>query len=462
MTHRLKSHVCGSPIDSDQRRNISTNPARHLIPRNISGPRSTADFGLRLRFHRRQRHCPGRGFHSLAQEFSKQENNSADLCRVQYLLSIRTIRDHLEDTAVTVVGLCIFFYDCNPLRVLYNYPSSMRAPGIRDGKGSADALFIEYGVPDPHPEKDQIIIRIKAFGLNRMDIMQREGRYPYNLLPESGNIMGVEFSGLIEQLGPDCIGDIKVGHEAFGLAYGGAYAEKICVSESMLMLMPSNLSFEEAAGVPETFFTAIQAVHLVGDMQPGQTVLIHAGASGVGQSAIQVAKVAGASKIFTTAGTDEKCELCKSLEAGFAINYRTSDFVEVIQEVTNGRGVDFIVDLVGRDYWHKNIRVAAMDSRIVIVALMSGSQIDNFNMRDLLNKRICLMTTTLRTRNAEYQRRLRDSFVEKMMPHLASGKVKAVVDKVYDWTEVSNAHKRMESNVNTGKIICVVNSDKTT
>jgi putative PIG3 family NAD(P)H quinone oxidoreductase len=331
----------------------------------------------------------------------------------------------------------------------------MKAIGVRNGKGDADALYVEDGVPDPILEKDKVLVRIRAFGLNRMDIMQREDRYPYPLLPESGKIMGVEFSGTVEATGPDCNGSFKPGDEVFGLAYGGAYAQKIAVSEKMLMYKPSNLSWEEAAGIPETFFTAIQAIHLVGGLQPGQTVLIHAGASGVGQSAIQVAKLGGASAIFTTAGTDEKCKLCKSLGADHAINYRTMDFADVVSKETNGRGVDLIIDLVGRDYWHRNTALAAMDSRIVLVAAMSGSQIDNFNLRALLNKRIWVMATTLRTRDAQYQGRLRDTFVEKIMKPLSSGQVKTVVDKVYPWSQISEAHKRMEANVNAGKIICV-------
>ncbi|PWY90228.1 quinone oxidoreductase putative [Aspergillus heteromorphus CBS 117.55] len=333
----------------------------------------------------------------------------------------------------------------------------MKAVGVRNGKGNADALFIEDGIPDPVPVGNRVLVRIRAFGLNRMDIMQREDRYPYPLLPESGKIMGVEFSGIVEEKGPECSDDFKVGDKVFGLAYGGAYAQKIAVSEKMLMHLPANLAFEEAAGVPETFFTAIQAVHLVGNLQPGQSVLIHAGASGVGQSAIQVAKVGGASQIFTTAGSDEKCQLCRSLGADFAVNYRSGeDFAAVVQRETHGRGVDLIVDLVGRDYFHRNMASAAMDSRMVLVAALSGSKVDDFDLRALLNKRIWLLATTLRTRDADYQGQLRDLFCEKILPHITAQEVRTTVDKVYPWTEVADAHKRLESNVNAGKIICIV------
>ncbi|KAE8446015.1 hypothetical protein EG329_012654 [Mollisiaceae sp. DMI_Dod_QoI] len=327
----------------------------------------------------------------------------------------------------------------------------MRAVAVKGGRGNADALFIDGDMPDPTVRPNDILVRIKAFGLNRMDIMQREDKYPYPLLPESGKIMGVEFSGIVEGKS-----DFKSGDRVFGLAYGGAYAQKISVSEKMLMHMPSEMSFETAAGIPETYFTAIQALHLVGDLQPGQSVLIHAGASGVGQAAIQVARRGGASKIFTTAGSDEKCSLCKSLGADVVINYRSQDFADVIAKETRGKGIDLIIDLVGRDYWHRNTASAAMDSKMVLVAAMSGSMIDDFNLRALLNKRIWVLATTLRTRNADYQGKLRDKFVELALDHLANGRMKITVDKVFPWTEISQAHKRMEANINAGKIICVV------
>ena len=206
----------------------------------------------------------------------------------------------------------------------------------------------------------------------------------------------------------------------------------------------------------KTYFTAIQAIHLVGGLKAGQSVLVHAGASGVGQSAIQVARAGGASIIFTTAGTDEKCSLCKSLGADIAVNYRKEDFSEVIKKETNGRGIDLIVDLVGRDYWHRNTASAAMDSKIVLVAAMSGSIIDEFNLRALLNKRIWVLATTLRVRDATYHEKLRDEFIALALDHLAAGRMKITVDKVFPWSQISEAHKRMEANINAGKIICTV------
>lgn len=208
----------------------------------------------------------------------------------------------------------------------------------------------------------------------------------------------------------------------------------------------------------QTYFTAIQAIHLVGGLEKGQSVLIHAGASGVGQAAIQVAHIGGASKIVATAGTDRKCDLCRSLGADIAINYKTDDFADVIKNEFDGRGVNLIIDLVGQSYWHRNTESAAMEGKIVLVAAMSGSMIEGFNLRALLNKRLWVLATTLRTRNSDYQGKLRDKFVEVAIDNLRTGKMKVTVDCVFPWTEISAAHKRMESNANAGKIICLVDS----
>lgn len=221
--------------------------------------------------------------------------------------------------------------------------------------------------------------------------------------------------------------------------------------------MPENMSFEFAAGVPETYFTAIQAVHLIGTLEKGQSILVHAGASGVGQAVIQVARLGGASKIITTAGSEEKCNLCKSLGADVAINYRNEDFAEVVKRETDGKGVNLIIDLVGADYWHRNMESAAMEGKMVLVAAMSGAFVENFNIRALMNKRLWVMATTLRTRSPDYQVVLRNKFVELMMKPLEEGKAKITVDKVYPWIEISEAHKRMEANISAGKIICTIN-----
>ncbi|GAM37291.1 hypothetical protein TCE0_023f07095 [Talaromyces pinophilus] len=289
-------------------------------------------------------------------------------------------------------------------------------------------MFIDDTVPDPALKGDRIIVRVKAFSLNRMDIWQRQQAYPYKLPEEThGNIIGVECSGIVEQLGPECsTKSFKAGDRVFGLVYGGAYAEKVSISEKMLMHLPEELSFEEGAGVPETYFTASQAIHLVGDMAPNANVLIHAGACGVGQSAIQVARLAGARKISTTAGR---------------VKYRAGEgFAEVVSRETDGKGVGLILDLVGGNYWAQNVASAAVDSRIVIIAMMSGGKIPEFDMRPLLTKRVWICTTTLRMRSVEYQIGVRNFFVQHILPGLVERKIKAVIDKVYSWKQIGDAH----------------------
>ncbi|OJJ46216.1 hypothetical protein ASPZODRAFT_133221 [Penicilliopsis zonata CBS 506.65] len=331
----------------------------------------------------------------------------------------------------------------------------MRAVGVRNGKGDADALFIEENVADPVPKDDQLLVRVKAFGLNRMDTMQREGKYPF-LPPDAGPIIGVEFSGTVESKGSACSDKFSIGDAVFGLISGGAYAEKVVISEGMLIPKPPHLTHEEAAGTTETCFTAFQALSFVGGFQSGQSVLVHAGASGVGQAAIQIAKLLGASKVFTTAGSDAKCKQSLELGADVAVNYRTEDFSKVVEKETNGRGVDLIIDLIGRDYWHKNMASAAPDGKLVLVSMMSGPIVDNLDLRVLLTKRLSIMATTLRIRDKEYKSRLCNAFIEQVLPHFEARRIRTIVDSVYPWTQVADAHKRMEQNLNSGKIICAI------
>ncbi|KAH8802582.1 hypothetical protein F5884DRAFT_846699 [Xylogone sp. PMI_703] len=329
----------------------------------------------------------------------------------------------------------------------------MKAVSIRNNAGPAEALFIDE-IPSPDLTGDEILVQIRAFGINRMDTMQREGIYP--MLPEYGNILGVEFSGIVEGKGPSASDTFKVGDKVFGLTLGGAYAEKVVTSEKTVIHMPAGLTWEEAASLPETFFTAVQTMTLVGKLKPGEDVLIHAGASGVGLSAIQVAKLFGAKKVFVTAGTNEKCQLCKSVGADFAINYRSEDFAEVIKRETNGRGVDIILDLVGAAYWSRNVESAALDARIVVIAYLSGSKIPDFDMSKVLGRRISILTTQLRSRGKDYQSNVRNIFRDKVLPRIASGDVKTIIDSVSSWRDIVQVHRKLDSNETAGKVVCKV------
>lgn len=332
----------------------------------------------------------------------------------------------------------------------------MRAIGIKNNSGPADALFIDQ-IPTPTPGPSQALVKINAFGLNRMDLLQREGKYP--VPPQAPPTLGVEFSGTIAELGAGGpTEDFKVGDEVFGLAYGGAYAEYISVATGMLIHKPKELSWEEAAGIPETWITATQALHLVGAFKPGNSVLWHAGASSVSIAGIQLAKAAGASAIYVTAGSDEKIAFCvNELGATAGFNYRTQDWADELSKATNGRGVDVIVDYIGAGYFQDNLKSAALDGRIVNLAFLGGVKVEGgVDISYFLRKRVRYEGSTLRSRDEGYQRKLRDTVVENALEKLRSGEFKVFVEKVFKFEDVVEAHKLMESNQTKGKIICTI------
>ncbi|KAJ5656988.1 hypothetical protein N7507_008938 [Penicillium longicatenatum] len=333
--------------------------------------------------------------------------------------------------------------------------STMRAIGVKGGKGPATSLFVDE-IAKPVPEPGQALVKIKAFGLNRMDLLQREGLYP--LPPQAPSTLGVEFSGVVEVLGGDGACDFKAGDEVFGLAYGGAYAEYIVVSTKMLVHKPAHLSWEVAAGIPETWITASQALFLIGDFQAGQSVLWHAGASSVSISGIQLAKAEGAKAIYATAGSQEKCDfLEKELGVTKAFNYKTQDWAAEILKATGGAGVNLTVDFIGATYFQGNLDVAARDGRVVLLGLMGGGKLpDGVNIAPLLFKRIRVEGSTLRSREVEYQQKLRDTLVSHAMPRFEDGTFKVFVEKVLPFERIVEAHQLLESNTTKGKIICTI------
>ncbi|ORY84356.1 hypothetical protein BCR37DRAFT_378376 [Protomyces lactucae-debilis] len=336
--------------------------------------------------------------------------------------------------------------------------ASMKAVKIKNGKGSLDDLCIDAKTPKPAAKEGQLLVKIAAFALNRMDITQREGKYP--LPPQAGPIMGVEFAGVVEDMGDGCSDSFSVGDAVFGLAYGGAYAEYISVSEKMCIHKPDAFDMITAASLPEVWFTALQALHMVGDMprkESNLNVLIHAGASGVGLAAIQLAKQAGAKRIFATAGSDKKLELCRKSGATLAVNYKTQDFAEVIRaELPEGEDVNFVLDFIGADYWGKNIALAGRDATIVYLAMMSGSKLE-VDLMPILFKRLTIRGTTLRSRDPTYQGKLRDLFCEAALDKLVSGEFKSHIDKVFTMEQIRDAQERMQTNAGDGgKIVCEI------
>ncbi|KAJ7037708.1 hypothetical protein C8F04DRAFT_1209706 [Mycena alexandri] len=335
----------------------------------------------------------------------------------------------------------------------------MRAVLIKNEAGVAEDLYIGEA-ETPVPSADQVLVKIKAFGLNRMDIHQREGNYP----PPAGSstILGVEFSGTIARVGSD-VSQWKLNDEVMGLAGGGAYAEFIVVLQTLVVRKPARLSWVEAASIPECFLTAFQAMVLYGEVKPNDDVLVHAGASGVGLAAIQLARFNGAKTATATASTQDKLDWLRSLPNGatHTANYKTQDFSQVVKEVTKNKGVDVVVDFVGQTHFEKNLASLAVDGRMTMVALLSGPTVASLNLSPILYKRLRIQGSTLRSRTASYQSALIARFDKEVLQHITgeegNGPIKTYIHKVYTWTDIQDAHREMESNSNSGKIIAEVN-----
>ncbi|KAJ7600262.1 hypothetical protein C8J56DRAFT_1010338 [Mycena floridula] len=329
---------------------------------------------------------------------------------------------------------------------------------IKDGKGPVENLYMGEA-PEPVLLENQVLVKVKAFGLNRMDIAQREGHYPPP--PGSSEILGVEFSGIVHAVGTNT-SKWKTGDEVFGLAGGGAYAEYIAVAETHLLLKPSHLSFVDAASIPEAFFTAFQAMIIYGEIKPGENALVHAGASGVGIAAIQLARFRGARTVTATASTQCKLDFLLKMPSGatHAVNYKTQDFAQEVKKITEGKGVNAVVDFVGQSHWAKNIDSMALDGRMTILSFLSGSTVESVNLGPILYKRLRIQGSTLRSRSIQYQTELVTRFKEEILPHLSgetgSGTIKTYIHEVYSWHKIQEAHREMAADANSGKIIVEV------
>ncbi|KAM6494304.1 hypothetical protein JOM56_010665 [Amanita muscaria] len=335
----------------------------------------------------------------------------------------------------------------------------MRAVIVKDGAGPADNLSIGEA-PTPNPKTGEVLIKINAFGLNRMDISQREGKYPPP--PGSSSILGVEFSGIIFDLGPSVSG-WKVDDEVLGLTGGGAYAEYIRrLAFPKFFLQASTFLHPN---LPSTYFLqAFQALSLIGDLKQNDNVLVHAGASGVGVAAIQLARVFGAKHIIATTSTQEKIDWLYKLDQKptEVVNYKTEDFASVVKEVTENKGVNIIVDFVGQSHWNKNLDSLALDGIMVCLAFLSGANVSSTNIAPILYKRLRIQGSTLRSRSTEYQADLIKKFGDRTLELITgqggNGPIKTYTRYaiVYPWTEIQDAHREMEANKDTGKIVVTV------
>ena len=327
-------------------------------------------------------------------------------------------------------------------------PTQMTAIGIKT-PGGPEVLVPEER-PVPKPGEGEILIRVRAAGVNRPDVMQRKGLYP----PPTGasDIPGLEVSGEIAALGP-AIKRWKEGDRVMALVSGGGYAE-YCLAVATHTLAVSTLPFIDAAAVPETTFTVWHNVFERGGLKEGETLLVHGGSSGIGTTAIQLAKQFGA-KVFVTAGSEEKCEACRKLGADLAINYKTEDFVAVCKAATDGKGVDVILDMVGGDYIGRNYEAAAVEGRIVQIAFQ-GSAKAEVNFMRLMLKRLHHTGSTLRSRSNADKGAIARTVEDRVLPLLAAGKVKPVIYKTFPLREAAAAHALMESSAHIGKIVLTV------
>lgn len=302
----------------------------------------------------------------------------------------------------------------------------------------------------PEPTSDEILVKIKATALNRADLLQRSGNY--NPPKGAPNILGLEMSGVVEKVGVS-VSKWEVGDRVFGLLPGGGYAEYCTIPEDMAMAMPENLSFEETAAIPETFLTAFQALDWLGKLQDQETVLIHAAGSGVGTSAIQLAHHLYDARIIATAGKQHKLDTAKQLGANFAYNYKEQNYAEEIISDVGPDSVHVVVDFIGKPYWHKNMKILAMDGRVVYLSFLGGHKVEDISLVPILRKRLSILGSTLRNRSQDYKIKLTQNFTSKTLSLFKDGILKPIIDSTFDWTDTDKAHQRMQDNKNTGKIV---------
>jgi putative PIG3 family NAD(P)H quinone oxidoreductase len=315
--------------------------------------------------------------------------------------------------------------------------------------GPAEGMRIATG-PVPTPGPGEVLIRVRAAGVNRPDLLQREGRYPPP--PGASPVPGLEVAGEVAALGPD-VAAPALGERVCALVSGGGYAEWCTAPVPQVLPVPAGLDLVEAAGLPETFFTVWSNVFERGRLQPGETLLVHGGTSGIGTTAIQLGRALGAT-VYATAGSAEKARACEALGASRGIDYRHEDFALVIQELTAGRGVDVILDMVGGPYVERNLNALAVDGRLVQIAWLQGAKV-TANFTQLMTKRLTWTGSTLRPRSIAEKGAIARALRERVWPLLAAGEVRPVIHATFPLDQVVEAHRLMESSAHIGKIILV-------
>ena len=301
----------------------------------------------------------------------------------------------------------------------------------------------------PNPGPGEVLIRVRAAGVNRPDIVQREGRYPPP--PGTPETPGLEVAGSINMVGAGVEG-WDVGDEVCALVAGGGYAEYCLAPAETLLPVPKGSSFAHAAALPETFFTVWSNVFDRAYLDAGETLLVHGGTSGIGTTAIQLAKAFGA-RVFTTAGSEDKCAFCRELGADLALNYRTDDWQKEVLAASDGKGVNVVLDMVGGDYVAKNLACLAQDGRLVQIAFLRGPVVGELNLLPVMLKRLTVTGSTLRPRDNAFKGAIAQSLADMVWPLLDAGTIKPVIDSTFPLADAAGAHARMESGVHMGKII---------
>ena len=313
--------------------------------------------------------------------------------------------------------------------------------------GAPEAMVLARG-PLPEVKPGDLLVRVEASGVNRPDVAQRQGSYPPP--PGASPILGLEVAGEVVALGDGAQG-FKLGDKVTALANGGGYAEYATVPATQALPWPKGYDAIRAAALPETFFTVWANLFMMAGLKSGESVLIHGGSSGIGTTAIQLARAIGAT-VFTTVGNEEKAEACRKLGAQRAINYKAEDFAAIVKAETSG-GVDVVLDMIGAAYFDKNLASLAKDGRLSIIAFLGGAVADKANLTPIMVKRLRVMGSTMRPRSAAEKQEIRDQLIAKVWPLIEAGKVAPVINRVFDFDQVVDAHRLMESSDHIGKIM---------
>ncbi|MET9019266.1 NAD(P)H-quinone oxidoreductase [Actinopolymorpha sp. NPDC004070] len=324
---------------------------------------------------------------------------------------------------------------------------------LLEGAGGPEVLRLG-DVPDPEPGPGEVVIDVVAAGVNRADVMQRQGNYPPP--PGASDILGLECSGRIAAVGPDVDG-FAVGDEVCALLAGGGYAEKVAVPAGQVLPRPEGVSLVEAAALPEAVCTVWSNVFMLAVLQPRETLLVHGGASGIGTTAIQLATALGA-RVLATAGGPAKCAVCRDLGADVAVDYREEDFVEVVRETTDGHGADVILDIVGAPYLDRNVSTLATEGRLVVIGMQGGSK-GELDLGRLLVKRAAVLATGLRARPVAEKSAIVASVREYVWPLVADGHLRPVVHQVVPIDQVAEAHGILDRGEQVGKVLLAVRDE---